>query len=286
MAHFSYGDSYRTDPAIFAFTYGNEHPISVTVDRQYIDLDRENKRTVPAGLFVAEYNNTFRFLPRGTVTQALVTGQDYFKMTPYNVFVPGDVLSILEPYSVLTITSASVGQTTTLSILNPTNANAVTSIAPSSVVTEVAEQVAKDFNKAPYISDHLNFFATGNKVYITSKNRISYEIEKGGTVTSTLSETVLTLDTNPIGTVKVHVPSTGTTYLEAVATVDVPVGVKIGVPVSKVLGLHSHAVDFNNAPSRDIAVCNQSPGVRKQLLPYFDYDLETRFPQMTFDTKF
>ena len=185
MPYFYHGQSYGVDKAIFAFAKGNKHPISINMTNDYIGLNLENRRAVPGGLFVAEVgdSNTYRFLPRATVTQAISTSLDYFKMTPFNIFVPGDVLYILEPYVTLTITAASVGQTQTITI----DGRTATSVATSSVVADVAAAVAADFNRAPYVSDRLKFTATGNVIYITSNNNTLPTIAEEGTMTATLS---------------------------------------------------------------------------------------------------
>lgn len=284
MPYLNHGLPIGVDKAIFAFTTGNKHPYSVTMTNDYIGLNSEGKKAVPGGLFVTEVGNgnTYRFLPRATVTQAITTSLDYFKMTPFNIFVPGDVLYILEPYVTLTVTAASATQTQTLTL----DGRTATSIAPSNVPSEVAAQIAADFNRAPYVSDRLYFTATGAVVYISSKDNTLPTISEGGTVTATLSGTTLAVNTTPIGTIKTINAETGVVYLEAVGGVAVPVGMRIGVPVNKVLGLHSHAIDFTNAPSKDIAVCNESRGVRIQFLPYYDADLANRLPQITFDTRF
>lgn len=284
MPYFNHGFPVGVDKAIFAFTTGNRHPYSVTMTDEFIGLNAEGKKAVPGGLFVAEIEdgNNYRFLPRATVTQEITTALDYFKMTPYNIFVPGDVLYILEPYVTLTVTAATAAQTQTLTL----DGRTATSIAPSNVPAEVAAQIAKDFNNAPYVSDKLKFTAAGAVVYITSKDNSLPTISEGGTVTATLSATTLAVNATAIGTIKTIDSPTGTVYLEAVGGVAVPVGMRIGVPVNRVLGLHSHAIDFTTAPSKDIAVCNRSRGVRIQFLPYFDGDLETRLPQITFDTRF
>lgn len=146
MAYFQHLDTYGVDPEIFAFVDGNIHPHSLNITRDYVGYDLKGRRAVPAGLFVAEVGDgsVFRFLPRAKVTQEITTALDYFKMTPFNIFVPGDTLYILEPYVTLTVTAASVGQTQTLTL----NGRTATSIAPSNVPAEVAAKIAADFNRA------------------------------------------------------------------------------------------------------------------------------------------
>lgn len=283
MPYFNQSQQFYTDKAVLAFTEGNIANISATVDNTYVGLNVEGRRTVPEGLFVAEVGNTVRFLPRAKVTSAIASTGTTFRMSPYNIFAPGDVLYVNDPYVVLTVTASAATQTQTVTLSGRTATATVTTNNTTTSATEVAAAI----NNAPYVNGQVYAISSANLVYIFSRNGITnIPITEGGTVTATLSASILTVNQTAIGTIVNIDPNTGTVTLAANSTVDVPIGVGIGVPVGNILGLHVHSVDYMLATSRSLALYTQAAGVRIQYLPYYDGLIKDQFPKMLFAYKF
>lgn len=283
MAYFNQGTTYAIDPAILAFTEGNIANISVTVDDDYITLNADDKKIVPAGMWVADVAGVYRFLPRATVTQAATTSDTTLKFSPYNVFVAGDVLYFTEPYVTLTITASTAAQTQTITVLGFT----ATATATTTNVTTTATEVVAAINSTAGLSDLVYAVNAAGVVYIFAKDGVTnYGVTEGGTVTATLSAATMSRNTTAIGTISTITNSTGLVTLTGTASAAVPIGAHIGVAGAKVLGLHVHAVDYTIAYSKDLALYTQAAGVRTQYLPYFDGAIKAAFPKMLFDTKF
>lgn len=283
MPYFNQSQTFSTDKAILAFTEGNIANISVTVPDTYIGLNSESRKVVPEGLFVAEVGSAYRFLPRAKVTQAISSSATTFKMSPYNIFVPGDVLFVNDPYVTLTVTASAATQTQSITVSGRT----ATAIATTTNTTTTATEIVTAINNSAYVNEMIYAVNAANVVYIFSKNGITnIPITEAGTVTATLSGAVLTVNTTAIGTISNINPVTGIVTLAANASVDLPIGVGIGVPVNKILGLHVHSVDYTIATAKSLALYTQAAGVRTQYLPYFDGLIKEIFPKMLFDVKF
>ena len=283
MPYFNQSQTFNTDKAILAFTEGNIANISVTIDNTYVGLNSELRRVVPEGLFVAEVGNVNRFLPRAKVTQAISASATTFKMSPYNIFVPGDILFVNDPYSILTVAASSATQTQVITV----NGRSATATVTTSDTTTSATEIAAAINSAAYLNQMVYAISDASAVYIFSKNGITnIPITESGTVTATLSSAILATNNTAIGTISNIDPVTGTITLAANASVALPIGTGIGVPVNNILGLHVHSVDFTLATAKSCALYTQAAGVRTQYLPYFDGLIKDLFPKMLFDSKF
>lgn len=283
MPFFNQSQVFLTDKAILAFTEGNIANISATVTDQFIGLNSENRRTVPEGLFVAEVGNVVRFLPRAKVKVATSTSSPIVNMSPYNIFVPGDILHVNDPYVILTVTASAATQTQTITVSGRTATATVT----TNNTTTSASEIALAINSAAYVQEIVYALSVNNLVYIFAKDGITnIPITEGGTVTATLSGAILATNTTSIGTIQSINPITGDVTLSANSSVVLPVGTGIGVHINKILGLHVHSVDFDIATAKDLALYTQAAGVRIQYLPYYDGLIKTVFPKMLFSDKF
>lgn len=283
MPYFNQSQTFNTDKAILAFTEGNIANISVTIDNTYIGLNSESRRVVPEGLFVAEVGNVKRFLPRTKTKTATSTSAATVTISPYNIFVPGDILFVNDPYAILTVSASSATQTQTITVSGRTATATVTTSNTTTSATEIAAAI----NSAPYVQEMVYALSTANLVYIFAKDGITnIPITEGGTVTATLSGATLTTNTTAVGTIQSINSSTGEVTLTGNASVVLPIGTGIGVPINKILGLHVHSVDFTIATAKSLALYTQAAGVRTQYLPYYDGLIKTVFPKMLFDVKF
>lgn len=258
------------------------------VTSDYITLNNEAKSEVPAGLFVATMTSGVdRFLPR-TKTRTAVTASSTTTVTlsPYNIFVPGDVLHTVEPYVTLTVTTVSAAQTVTVTL----NGVTATATATTSNTTTTASEVVTAINNTPLLKDDVYALNAANVIYIYAKDGKSlYTLTTGGTVTSAAlgNSGVMAHNNTAIGTISSINYVTGVATLTAAATATVPIGANLGVRgISEIKGLHIHAVDFTVIKSQPLSLYADSAGVRTQLLPYFDFTLIKALPKLTFGTTF
>lgn len=296
MAFYNVSESFGVDKAIIAFARGAYAQRSVSVNRDYVssDANNNNRRSVPAGLFVAEVGaNQYRFLPRTKTTAEITTSSTNASLGNLSyLFKANDVLYVVEPYAIITLGgSIASGQVLTVNIGGRTASINLT----GSVAGDQATVVANGINAAPYIADVAKAVAdtVNGKVVVTSVDGVTEHsfaisgtaVSTGGT-SITGSVTKLTTNTTAIGTIASINSTSGVATLAANASVALPVGVNIGVYVNNILGLHVHSVDYTSAEIRDLALYTEALGVRTNLLPYYDGDIKRRLPNLQFDTRF
>lgn len=296
MAFYNVSESFGVDKAILAYARGTFAQRSVSVNRDYITPDANNnyRRSVPAGLFVAEIgSNQYRFLPRTKTSEAITTSSPNASLGKLSyLFKTNDVLYAVEPYAVINLGgSIANGQVLTVTVGGrPTSINLT-----SGVVGDQATVVANGVNSAPYLSSIVKAVAdvVNGKVVLLSWDGVTeHPLSISGTAVSTGgtsiagSVTKLTTNATPIGTIASINGESGTATLTSNASAALPAGVNIGVYVNNILGLHVHSVDYTSAEIRDLALYTEALGVRIHLLPYFDGDIARRFPNMQFDYRF
>lgn len=280
MPYWNHSKPYTVDKAIVAFNDYVETPISVTVNDSYVSLNSENKKTLPAGLFISKIGNIARPLPRAKVTSSFSTGSKTGTVTPSQVFVTGDVLYLMEPYAAVTIAGTWVVNDI---IVIRINGSELTHTVSSTNTTTIASAVANDINsgilsafvKCIPVDNVLNLYATdGTSLYSIAVNKTS----TAGTVTVAGSATTLNYSNTAVGTIA-SVGNNGVITLENNATAALPVGASVGVRVTEILGLHDHAIDFTDAKSRDLN-CITAGRIYENSLPYIDGNIKAMFPKM------
>lgn len=288
MAYWNRNDgTFFVDPPILANT-GAEINVAnrnAHITSTYITPNNELKLQVPAGLFVANVNGVDRFLPR-TKTSTLITAASSttFTASPYNIFVPGDVLYTVEPYVTLTITASTAAQTQTITVDGLT----ATATATTSNVTTTATEVAAAINATAGLNQKVYALSSAGVVFIYAKDgETLYSVTEGGTVTATLSASTMSYNTTAVGTIGSIASATGVVTLTGAAGVTVPIGANLGVAgIQEIKGLHIHAIDFTVIKSRPISLYSVASAVRTQFLPYFDFTLIKKFPKILFGTTF
>lgn len=282
--------TFAVDPAILVNVGAdiNVANRNCNITDEFITLNNESKFQVPAGLFVARMTDgKERFLPRAK-SRAAVTASSTTTLTlsPYNIFKPGDVLHTVEPYVTLTITTVSAAQTVTVTEAGVT----ATATATTTNTTTTAQEVVAAINSTPLLNEKVYALNAANVVYIYAKDGVSlYTLTTGGTVTSAAlgNSGVMAHNNTAVGTILSINHLTGVATLSAAATVTVPIGANLGVRgIQEIEGLHIHAVDFTVIKSHPLSLYAHSVGVRTQLLPYFDFTLIRRFPNISFGTVF
>jgi hypothetical protein len=294
MPYFNQSDVFKIDKPIFAFSEDNFATHNVTVFRKsssgagvlnYIGLNEEDRRSVPEGMFVCEMTNSdIRFLPRGEVKAAVSTASPTISMSPWNIFAVGDVLSVVEPYVVLTVTASAATQTQTITI----NGQTATATASSATVATTASEIAAAINAHPYLKTIVFAKSRAGEVYIFSYDGVTlWGVTEGGTVTATLSAATMSYNATAIGTIASINNNTQEVTLAANATANLPIGTHLQANgISTIYGLAIHSYDFDIPESQDIALFTQSNGVREQFLPYLDGDIKRRLPGLNFGIKF
>lgn len=281
---------FAVDPAILVNVGAdiNVANRNCVITSDYISLNNEAKSEVPAGLFVATMTNGVdRFLPRTKTTTAVTASSTTtVTLSPYNIFVPGDVLFTVEPYVTLTVTTVSAAQTVTVTL----DGVVATATATTTNTTTTASEVVTAINSTPIMKDRVYALNAANVVYIYTKNGFSlHTLTTGGTVTSAAlgNSGVMAHNNIAIGTIQSINYVTGVATLTAAASATVPIGANLGVRgISEIKGLHIHAVDFTVIKTQPLSLYTDSVGVRTQLLPYFDFTLISRFPNIQFGTTF
>jgi hypothetical protein len=291
MANFVRNNAlYSVDPPILAYGEGNKATRHVVFQKAYVTAGSDNIVAAPAGLFGASVNGVIRFLPRGTVTVASTTGAATISLTPQQVFVPGDVLYVVEPYTILTLSAVATGNTITLTYNGLTLSLTLTAGQATTLAT-AASAFASAINTAGGVFAELSAVSDGvSAIWIFARNGISnYTVAKGGTATSALSSTSIVPNTTPVGTIASINVVTGVFTLTGNAGVAVPVGVHVGVSssITTILGLGTSSMNFTIYPNVTQALYTESAAVRSQYLPYFDGNIQYLFKgRLSFGVQF
>jgi hypothetical protein len=278
---------YNADPQIVAFADMQEAPISATVTNKYVSADKDGRKSVPAGLFIARRSGSMElsFLPRATVTQASSTSSPTLKLNLLAPFVEGDVLYAVEPYAAITISSVANGQTIILTV----NGKQLSITATTNVVADAVNALATTIPSS-VIGQYVTAVpaTTAGKVYLYSRTKEEYPLTVAGTATTAIDGgvTKLTTQTTPLGTIASINPTTNTVTLTGNANWVAPVGAHIGVSVEDILGLHVHSHDFSTTPSKHINGITGAIGIYEAALPYLDDEIKERFPKMVFRARF
>jgi hypothetical protein len=275
-------ETYNQSSAILAFCEGLAAPHSVTITSDSVQGNKDGFKEVPAGLFVSKVGNVFRFLPRAVVTEAISTSSPAVKLNVWQLFKAGDVLKQVAPSATLTLITLAVGNTVALTGAGVT---ATYTAATTNTTTEAAS--AAIYYNNSVLSKYLEFVASGNTVVIYGKDNVTlHPLSVTSTGTATLSGSALVKNTTAVGTVQSFDTATGTVYLATNAAVALPLGAKVGVDVSDIVGLNIDAHDLTYEPRKHINVYTEAIGVYKDALPYFDGEIEAAVNNIRFRSKF
>ena len=271
MGFFTRQNTVEHDKPIFAFTEGIRTPHSATITGEFISPNKDGNKSFPAGMFIAVKNGRRRLLPRAKVTVAAVSGQTRFKTTFPYTFIPGDELTIVEPYIALTVSGTGMA-----SILFNERMVQVTPIG-AGTATEAASQLATLFSET-LLNDYFRFVAAGTSLYVFAKDGMSlYTVTGSGSLSA---GGALTVNTTPIGTVSFIDTMTEEIVLNAGAGLAVPVGFNVGVKVDYVVGILPTSGNVSNVrPSMDVGVADEGK-LWLGALPYYDGDIERQVPRL------
>lgn len=250
---------------------------SATIRKTDISPDSLGQYKLPSGFFIARMGTTYRPMPQMRLTTATTTSSPRFKVSCPYIFKAGDVLNILKPYTVLTVSGTGAGSLA----LN----GRVVSYNPvgAANATEAATLSAKYYNDS-VLGNYLDFIAAADKLWVFAKDGFTlYTVTPTGTLGS--SGVTLALNTTAIGTVMSVDASTDEVVLTSNAAVAVPVGVSIGVVVDEVYGIHIGSVTFKQFEDRrDIPVCS-AVQLRLPQMPFWDDYVKRDVPNLEARTK-
>lgn len=260
------------DKAIIVYPRGIRTPYHVSLTNKYISRNKEGRNALPEGMFVSKKNGEFRFLPRARVT-APVSGNRIKVANPY-CFVQGDVLQILNPSAMLTV--SGVGEA------GITYNNQTFRFTPvgAANATEAAAILAAEFNRVPSLNKDLEFVNQGANLYAYSPaGKPLVTFTPSGTLGTTQTTTVA--NTVPVGTVSSIDPVTEEIILGSAAVGTLPVGSSIGVPQDEVLGVYPHSIDFTpGGVTGQILGIVDKAYLYKRHLPYYDNALIHECPDL------
>ena len=282
MAYFQHNEVFNLDNYVLATSEGACYDVAASLYQQHISPDAQGRRVIAPGTFIVETfdsngNVVDRAWPASYVNTALTTSTNLVDAATPNVFIPGDVVYILEPFVTATVSATTVGSFTYKS--------RVYSYTPVGAADtgEAAVQFASYFNKTALRRD-FKFVAdeTNSKVYVVAGDGVStLSITAGGSLGAGALN--LTVNDTAIGTVLAFEVGTGKIILTANATAAVPAGLAIGTRINYIKGLHSHPmhIDLTTKPSEQIGILNKGR-VKTSNIKYWNGQVKIDLPDITF----
>lgn len=282
--------SYNTPPSILAFSCGNFYGRNATVSNEKVQIGKNDERNVPAGAVVCtDASGMVRFLPRVKATEKVTTVDATFPVSnPYAV-APGDVLEIVLPYSIVTVSAFGAGNTVTVAVDG--NVVSLDTVAEDTDNAGVASRLATLINADRAANKLVSAVANGDEVYVIGNSILSsHDIAVTSNLTTlTLSHATgdkLTKESTAVGTVSSVDRVNGTITLTATSAVEFIQDVPVGVKVNKIHGISEHTHNMTVKSMLHLSLLTDSEGVYEQRLPYFDSDIADELPGIRFDTKF
>lgn len=290
MSFWNLKEPFTQDKAVVGSIYFNATK-SVTINAQNVGLNSSGLKVVPAGLFLADVGGAVRFLPRDTVQTAVTGGADTaIEGTLPVVFLAGDEIYHLEPSGLITLALTwAAADTVTITISEPSLGINVsyTHTQVGADLNALDDELVAALNTATNPLYPYARFEVGAAGEIEVYSR-GYEFNMvvaattAGDGTATVTNQ---LDSTPVlvGTVSTVDYANNTLNLAAAAAVDLGVGARIGVLSSNIYGLYNHSKDFTDVPYCDLKAIERADRVYKAALPYYDQELDARFPNMIFE---
>ncbi|HEY9657665.1 MAG TPA: hypothetical protein V6C65_04310 [Allocoleopsis sp.] len=291
---FSRQEVFSVAQSAIAFVEGRANPNSLTVDKSRILPDEKGRYTILANSWIAEItSNVFGVLPRATVVQAFSTGSPTGKVNGcWRYLKAGDVLRVIEPYVVITVTTGWAANDTiafSMGGLSGTfTLNGANGVTPADVVEEAVAYI----NASPLFSPLFRATGDGANLYVYGKTETPHPISLtattagagDATITGPGSPTALVPQT-VVGTIST-IGTDGTITLTGNASVGVPVGGHIGIPVIKVFGVFDIDLDMTRLDRYALSPTTEAHGTYEQLLSYCDDLLKNDFKSLNIATKF
>lgn len=281
-------------PPVIATELGLRSPRSVELDPAlvtgYVGAQGIAQKLVPPGAFAAFIpgSSKFRVLPRTRLTAASSSATLSVSKHTAQFFVPGDTLSVVAPFSKITLAGTWVaGDSITFTVDGKpwTYVVGVAAITPTDIAADIALKIKKSLLNAT-----IEAAASGTDVNLISleDDTAAFTVAKTSTAGTALPA-IGNLAYGPaIGTVQsvLYDPNTDIhqIVLTAVPVSAIPAGVPIGdlrySPANEGMMTPNTCQDLMWA-NNTFVVCFTSLTVYGQRLPYWDGQLARLYPEIT-----
>ncbi len=287
MSFWNIKEPFTQDKAVIGSMYFSATK-SVTINAANVGLNPSGVKLVQAGLFLAEVGGAVRFLPRDVVQTAVTTSDSAIEITMPELFLPGDMVYHIEPNGLVTLSGTyAADDTVTLRFVEASLGINVTYVH-TQVGADLAaldDEIVAALNMPTNpLYPYARFEVGGaGEILIFSKGLV-FDVEVSNTgagssaVTNTISATPIL-----IGTISNVANTTSTLNLTANSATALGVGARLGVLESNIYGLYNHSKDFTDVPYCDLKAIERADRVYKAALPYYDAQLDARFPNMIFE---
>ena len=279
MVFTRHNESFERNTLPIAYADGMSTPYSLTVKKDRVKPDKNNKYTLPGGLWVAQMaDGAYGFLARANIKEKVSATQ--FKIDPYQLFKEGDVLTVVEPTLTVTVSAASVSQTLILTV-SGVSATLTFEGWYGTTTTDAATEFAEKINKSGVMKNLVTAKSEAAVIHLYAGDGTTlHTVTTGGTGTYAVSDSGTMVASKPFGTVLSFDPDNPTLMnLSGSATTAVPIDGHIGVPGQAVMGIHCHATDWEHCDQQILSVLNKAHGLYKWAIPYCDRQIETQFGQ-------
>lgn len=250
---------------------------------------------VPGDIGAADNSGKGRLLPREYVTNTPVSAgvSTTITVNRAQVFIPGDEVRIIAPSAEIRLTNAwAEGDTLTVTIGGVSTTYAL--VAGDTTTAIAVGSAADAFNADPSLSRMVEFIASGDSLFIYSKDfltpySIAEAVTTAGDGDAAVQDSLVNLLPNKlIGTIDTNGVNTTTNVLtlDSSAVFDVPVGFPIGDPAVKVdgnkVGINRAAADVGSPRDLDTLAIYTAGVAERSRLPYWDGELTKQLPKITF----
>jgi hypothetical protein len=285
MAHFRYGEWTEQEKPIYKSTSTIGSTKGVQILAANVGLNKDGKKTVPAGLFMAKVGGVNRFLPRAKTEAAVTTGSPNIEVAYPELFLAGDEIYHIEPKTAITL-AATWAAGDTLEIAYGSVAYRATATATPTILDEYISEFAELFNASP-LSKHLRFEAdlANDKIVVYThgtKYTVRVTATTAGNGTATLDAQVSSAPTY-LGKVSRVDHAAKTVVLEANSAAAVGEGGRIGTMIEEMYGLHASNVDFKYRDRADLNAVTEARAIYKISLPYYDEEIDEQFEKLTIE---
>lgn len=256
-------------------------PYSLTLTRDRIRPNKDGKRTIGGGHFVADLDGQTVLLPRAEIKE--VVDATHIKLSTWQLFKENDILSVVEPYASITVGSLAINATVAITANN--TSDTFTFVGSwGNTPTDAAREMATFINTSALISRFLRAVAAGQMVHVFARDGITpytvAAVPSAGTVTVSPNGAPM-LTNYAYATIQMFDPDDPELITLGAPAPGLPVGARVGIPVDRIYGLYPHAIDLQFRDREHIAPIHQGY-VYEGALPYFDQDIDRRLTGLHF----
>jgi len=291
MAYVSRQSVFVQDLPILRSSEGLRTPYNAYMTDQYISLNADNRKAIPAGMFVVRSGTVDRYLPRARATAAFSTGATTGTITPYNIFAVGEVLTTVFPYGSVTIGGTYLA---TERVAITVGTRRVSTVTGSTVNATIATTVAAALNNDPIVSKLVSTVVSGAVLHFYSKDGVTGHAlvaearnaaDSGASAAGTATASGSNLAIGTVGTIASIASATGVITLTANAGVNVPIGGIVGINFGRLIGVDIRSRDFTDVPNNLFAPYYEG-SVYEGNLPYIDEQIKLELNGMQFSVKY